>query len=47
MASGVTVSDKVKVTFDEVKKDKKYRYITFNIFNEKEIVVDCIGGEDF
>lgn len=46
MSSGVTVSEKAKVVYDEVKKDKKYRYIIYHIKDEKVIEVESTGPRD-
>jgi hypothetical protein len=43
-ASGVTVSDACKTTYEEIKKDKKHRYVVFFIRDEKQIDVEVIGG---
>ncbi|XP_063630621.1 LOW QUALITY PROTEIN: cofilin/actin-depolymerizing factor homolog [Cydia splendana] len=43
MASGVTVSDACKTTYEEIKKDKKHRYVVFYIRDEKQIDVETIG----
>lgn len=42
-ASGVTVSDACKTTYEEIKKDKKHRYVVFYIKDEKQIDVEVIG----
>lgn len=42
-ASGVTVSDACKTTYEEIKKDKKHRYVVFFIKDEKQIDVEVIG----
>jgi hypothetical protein len=34
-SSGVTVSAEAKTVYEEVKKDKKYRYIIYHIKDEK------------
>jgi len=39
----VGVSDNCKVMFEEIKKDKKHRYVVFAIMDGKEINVDTIG----
>ncbi|TRY71912.1 hypothetical protein TCAL_00177 [Tigriopus californicus] len=46
MASGVKVSEEVKLKFDEVKKKKTYRYVIFFIKEEKAISVEKTGGRD-
>lgn len=46
MASGVEVNDSCKITFEEIKKDKKHRYVIFNIRDEKQIDVEVIGERD-
>nr|CAD7256668.1 unnamed protein product [Timema shepardi]CAD7570031.1 unnamed protein product [Timema californicum] len=43
LASGVTVSDSCKTTYEEIKKDKKHRYVVFFIRDEKQIDVEYIG----
>lgn len=42
-ASGVKVSEEVKLKFDEVKKKKTYRYVIFYIKEEKAISVEKTG----
>ncbi|CAG0889767.1 unnamed protein product [Darwinula stevensoni] len=42
-ASGVTVADACKTTFEEIKKDKKHRYVIYYIKDEKQIDVETIG----
>lgn len=46
MASGVTVSDVCKTTYEEFKKDKKHRYVIFYIRDEKQIDVEVIGDRN-
>jgi len=46
MASGVAVSEEVKLRYDEIKKKKSHRYLIFFIENEKTITVEKIGGRD-
>jgi cofilin len=46
MASGVQVADDVKIAYEEIKKDKKYRYVIFMIKDEKKIVVDSVNKRD-
>jgi cofilin len=43
MASGVTVADACKTTFEEIKKDKKYRYVVYFIKDERQIDVEALG----
>lgn len=45
-ASGVTVSDVCKTTYEEIKKDKKHRYVIFYIRDEKQIDVEVVGNRD-
>ena len=45
-ASGVTVSDACKTTYEEIKKDKKHRYVIFYIRDEKQIDVEVVGGRN-
>lgn len=45
-ASGVTVSDICKTTYEEIKKDKKHRYVIFYIKDEKQIDVEVVGNRD-
>uniref|UniRef100_A0A1B0D130 Uncharacterized protein n=1 Tax=Phlebotomus papatasi TaxID=29031 RepID=A0A1B0D130_PHLPP len=45
-ASGVTVSDSCKTTYEEIKKDKKHRYVIFYIRDEKQIDVEVVGNRD-
>ncbi|KAH8032319.1 hypothetical protein HPB51_024096 [Rhipicephalus microplus] len=40
MSSGVTVSNEAKTVYEEVKKDKKYRYIIYHIKDERVIDVE-------
>lgn len=46
MASGVTVADICKTIYEEIKKDKKHRYVIFYIREEKQIDVEVIGKRD-
>jgi len=46
MSSGVTVSTEAKTTYEEVKKDRKYRYIIYHIKDEKVIEVESTGPRD-
>jgi cofilin len=47
MASGVAVADVCKTTFEEIKKEKKYRYVVYYIKEEGgEIDVEKIGERD-
>jgi cofilin len=44
------VSDICKTTYEEIKKDKKHRYVVFFIKDEKQIDVETIGksnGDQF
>jgi len=40
------VSSEAKTTYEEVKKDKKYRYIIYHIKDEKVIDVESTGTRD-
>lgn len=46
MASGVTVGDECKTRFEEIKKEKKYRYLVFLIRDEAIIAVEKVGERD-
>ncbi|CAL1297389.1 unnamed protein product [Larinioides sclopetarius] len=46
MSSGVTVSTAAKQVYEEVKKDKKYRYIVYHIKDEKVIDVEVTGPRE-
>lgn len=46
MSSGVTVSTEAKTVYEEVKKDKKYRFIIYHIKDEKVIDVETTGPRD-
>ena len=46
MASGVVVADACKSTFEEIKREKKHRYVIFHIRDESEIDVDLVGDRD-
>lgn len=46
MASGVTVSSEAKTLYEQVKKDKSYRYIIYHIRDDKEIEVESTGPRD-
>jgi len=46
MASGVTIADECKKEFENIKKDKKSRYIIYSIKDEKQIVVETIGDRN-
>ena len=37
------MSDVCKTTYEEIKKDKKHRYVVFFIRDEKQIDVEVIG----
>lgn len=39
----MTVSDACKTTYEEIKKDKKHRYVVFYIKDEKQIDVETVG----
>ncbi|KAH8253326.1 hypothetical protein KR032_004868, partial [Drosophila birchii] len=45
-ASGVTVSDVCKTTYEEIKKDKKHRYVIFFIRDEKQIDVETVADRN-
>jgi len=45
-ASGVTVSDVCKTTYEEIKKDKKHRYVIFYIRDEKQIDVETVADRN-
>lgn len=45
-ASGVTVATEAKILYEEVKKDKKYRYIIYHIKNERVIEVETTGPRE-
>lgn len=40
------VNDNCKIVFEEIKKDKKHRYVIFNIRDEKQIDAEVIGDRD-
>ncbi len=42
----MTVSDVCKTTYEEIKKDKKHRYVIFYIRDEKQIDVEVIGDRN-
>ena len=42
----MTVSDVCKTTYEEIKKDKKHRYVIFYIRDEKQIDVEFVGARD-
>ena len=42
-ASGVSVTEDVKLRFDDIKKKKKFRYAVFFIKDEKAIAVETTG----
>ena len=46
MSSGVAVSAEAKTVYDQVKKDKRFRYIIYHIKNEKVIDVESTGPRD-
>jgi len=46
MSSGVTVSTEAKTVYEDVKKDKKYRYVIYHIKDEKVIDVESTGQRD-
>ena len=41
------MSDVCKTTYEEIKKDKKHRYVVFFIRDEKQIDVEVIGKTRF
>ena len=43
-SSGVSVSEEVKLRFDEIKKKKTHRYVVFFIKDEKAIAVEKMGN---
>ncbi len=43
--SGVSVSEEVKLRFDEIKKKKSFRYVVFFIKDEKAIAVEKTGKD--
>lgn len=45
-SSGVTVSTAAKTVYEEVKKDKKFRYIIYHIKDEKVIDVELTGSRE-
>ncbi|UXI19085.1 cleavage and polyadenylation specificity factor [Sarcoptes scabiei] len=45
-ASGVTVATEAKTLYEEVKKDKKFRYIIYHIKDERVIEVETTGPRD-
>lgn len=42
----MTVSDVCKTTYEEIKKDKKHRYVIFFIRDEKQIDVEVVGDRN-
>jgi len=42
----VSVSEEVKLKFDEIKKKKAFRYVVFYIKDEKSIAVEKTGGRE-
>lgn len=40
------MADVCKTTYEEIKKDKKHRYVIFYIKDEKQIDVEVIGPRD-
>jgi hypothetical protein len=42
-ASGVSVSEEVRLKYDEIKKKKTHRYLVFFIKDEKTIAIEKIG----
>jgi len=45
-ASGVAVSGDAKTKYEEVKKEKKHRYVIYHIKDEKVIEVESTGKRD-
>jgi len=43
MTSGVSVADDCKLKYEEIKKDKKHRYVIYYIKDEKQIEVEHLG----
>merc|ERR1712198_776531 len=46
MASGVKVSEEVKIKYEDIKKKKTYRYLVFHIKDEKIISVEKVGDRE-
>ncbi|CAL4064031.1 unnamed protein product, partial [Meganyctiphanes norvegica] len=46
MASGVSVKDECVTIFEDVKKNKSYRFIIFKIIDEKVIDIEKLGDRD-
>jgi len=46
MASGVTVKDECVTAFEDVKKNKTYRYIVLRILDESIIDIEKLGDRD-
>lgn len=46
MASGVSVKDECVTVFEDVKKNKSYRFIIFKIIDEKLIDIEKLGDRD-
>ena len=42
----MSVSEEVKLRFDEIKKKKTHRYVVFFIKDEKAIAVEKMGIDD-
>lgn len=42
----MTVSDACKTTYEEIKREKKHRYVIFFIKDEKQIDVEVVGARD-
>merc|ERR1712002_468807 len=45
-ASGVSVKDECVTVFEDVKKNKSYRFIIFKIIDEKVIDIEKLGDRD-
>jgi len=46
MSSGVAIADDCKSIFEDIKKNKSYRYCVFYIKEEKSITVEAKGDRD-
>jgi cofilin len=46
MNAGITIADNCKIIFDQIKTEKKFRYVIYCIQNEATVEVEKIGGRN-
>jgi len=43
MSSGVAVNDECKIVYEDIKKNKKHRFVVFHIKDDKCIAIESLG----